>query len=167
MDLSFINLDDVLPHRGRMRLVGGLEAADESGATVRVPVLAGSPFLDEEGFLKPSWSVEIVAQAIACYCGWSWLSRSERPGTFGYVVAVDDCVVSTNVQPAIGDTLLVVVKKELEMPPAGVFEGRVFWHGQELGSARLKTFVESDVGIMGESRNDGATQPQKSTRHGR
>lgn len=167
MDFSEINLDDILPHRRRMRLVGGLETADDEGALVRVPVAAGSPFLDAEGFVKPSWYVEIVAQAVACYCGWSWLSRPDRPGTFGYVVAVDDCCVSADARPPVGDDLIVRVKKEFEMPPAGVFEGRVFWAGQELGRARLKTFVESTVGIMGESRNGVTRESQKGARHGR
>jgi hypothetical protein len=59
------------------------------------------------------------------------------------------------------------VKKEFEMPPAGVFEGRVFLGGQELGRARLKTFVESTVGIMGESRNGVTRDSKKGARHGR
>ena len=167
MDFSEINLDDILPHRRRMRLVGSLEVADDQGAVVRVPVVSGSPFLDAEGFLKPSWYVEIVAQAVACYCGWSWLSRPERPGTFGYVVAVDDCLVTADARPSLGECLLVRVRKEFEMPPAGVFQGLVFLGGQELGRARLKTFVESTVGIMGESRNGVTRDSQKGARHGR
>ena len=163
MDFSHLNLDDILPHRRRMRLVGGIESVDAGGGVFLVPVLASSPFLDASGTFKPSWAVELVAQAVACHCGWTWLGREDRPGTFGYVVAVDDYAILRICRPWAGETIRVRIVKDFDMPPAGVFTGVVIFGGLVIARATLKTFIESKHGSLGEERH-GA---QEGFGHGR
>jgi predicted hotdog family 3-hydroxylacyl-ACP dehydratase len=165
MDSTLANLDDVLPHRRRMRLVDALERADAQGGVVRLEVREGAACLSHEGHLKPTWCVEVIAQAVACYVGWTWIGRPDRPGTFGYVVAVDDCSVDVNACARVrpGDSLRVEVRKEFEMPLAGVYSGVLRLGSETLGRTSLKVIIESDLGFIGEVRH-GA---QASSGHGR
>jgi len=163
MDCSHLNIESLLPHRGRMRVVDVLESAEDDTGVARISVRPGSPFQDADGFLKSVWIVELVAQSVACFVGWSWLTKPDKPGRFGYVVAVDDLEAMPEVALAPGDVLHVNITREFELPPAGVFRGEVLLRGKAIGQARLKIFVENGQAFMGE-RND---EPQTHSRHGR
>jgi predicted hotdog family 3-hydroxylacyl-ACP dehydratase len=154
MDLLTLNMDEVLPHRGRMRLVSKVLSFDETKGDFLIPVLSSSPFLGENGLFKSSWLVELVAQAAACHCGCKWLGIENKPGTYGYVIAVDHCAVEANVRLNVGDILHVQVVLEFDLPPAGVFRGVVRFKEREIGQATIKTFVEAQQGLYGESRHD-------------
>jgi hypothetical protein len=163
MDPSRVSLDAILPHTGRMRLVEALEEVGGDHGRVRIPVRADSPFMAEgEGF-KASWCVELLAQGVACFVGWGWLGKPDKPGEFGYVVAVDALRVDPLAQPEVGDVLHVNVRREFELPPAGIYAGEVLWRGRVLASGTVKTFVENGKGFMGGNRDDAQTGP----RHGR
>lgn len=155
MDLAGLNYDEILPHRRRMRLVEVLEEVRDGEAITRIPVREDSAFLTREGAFKPSWIVELVAQSVACYFGWYFTTLPERPGDYGYVVAVEGLEADPLARPVAGDTLRVSVRRDFEMPPAGIFSGEVLWNGRVIGKATVKTLVETAQGLMGE-RSDGA-----------
>lgn len=157
MDLARLNYDELIPHRRRMRLVEVLEEARDGEAITRVPVRADSPFLTRGGAFKPSWIVELIAQSVACYLGWRFATLSERPGAYGYVVAVESLVADPHADPGPGDALRVRVRREFEMHPAWIFSGEVIFDGRVIGKATVKTFVETAPGFM-EGQNDGAKE---------
>ena len=125
MDCAHLKVESLMPHRGRMRVVRN---APRSGRWHGPHVYSSARRLSLRGgrwHAKTLLAVELVAQSVACYVGWAWLSKPEKPGSFGYVVAVDNLQVEEGIALCVGDTLEVRVTREFELPPAGVFRGEV------------------------------------------
>ena len=62
-------VDDVLPHRGTMRLVDQIVACDDDGVTVAASVDPQAWYADAQGAM-PAWlGIELMAQAIATHVG--------------------------------------------------------------------------------------------------
>lgn len=62
-------VDDVLPHRGTMRLVDEIVACSDEAVTVLATVDPDAWYADAEGAM-PSWiGIELMAQAIAAHVG--------------------------------------------------------------------------------------------------
>jgi len=65
----FPAVDDVLPHRGTMRLVDEIVACSEDAVTVLASVDSQAWYADARGAM-PSWiGIELMAQAIAAHVG--------------------------------------------------------------------------------------------------
>jgi predicted hotdog family 3-hydroxylacyl-ACP dehydratase len=144
MDTGHLDVSAFLPHTRRMKLVSRMPFATDSESEVEFAVKPESPFLDEDGYFKGTWLVEILAQAVACCASWIWQKDHGRDRTpVGYVVSFDRAEVGSDFSPMPGEVLLVKVKKEFEMPPAAVFLCELYWKGQKMAWANLKTFVET------------------------
>lgn len=81
-DTSFPPIDELLPHRGTMRLIGAVLDFTEQSVSVAARVDSGAWYADADGAM-PAWiGIELMAQAIAAHVG--LLARREggsaRPG---------------------------------------------------------------------------------------
>ena len=79
---AFPPIDEVLPHRGTMRLVDEIAACDEDAVTVSASVDPHAWYADANGAM-PSWlGIELMAQAIAAHVGLNAMRAGgrARPG---------------------------------------------------------------------------------------
>ena len=68
MNFAGIDIEAVVPHRGRMRMVDQLLANDPDSVTVSAEIRPDNLFADAQGV--PAWvGIEYMAQAIAAWAG--------------------------------------------------------------------------------------------------
>ena len=82
MSAGFPPIEDLIPHRGVMRLLDGISAAEPGSIEAHMTVPADAWYLDERGAM-PAWiGIELMAQAIAALAGLEGRrsGRSPRPG---------------------------------------------------------------------------------------
>lgn len=81
-DAAFPAIDEVLPHRGTMRLVDEIVACSDDAVTVLASVEREAWYADEHGAM-PAWlGIELMAQAIAAHVGLNAMRAGgrARPG---------------------------------------------------------------------------------------
>jgi predicted hotdog family 3-hydroxylacyl-ACP dehydratase len=72
-------IEELLPHRGAMRLVDSVFSANEDSIVVEATVAGAAWYLDEHGAM-PAWiGIELMAQAIAAHAGLSGRRRGLPP----------------------------------------------------------------------------------------
>ncbi|PMS19107.1 beta-hydroxyacyl-ACP dehydratase [Trinickia dabaoshanensis] len=81
-DSAFPPIEDVLPHRGTMRLVDEIVACSDDAVTVLASVAPEAWYADAHGAM-PAWlGIELMAQAIAAHVGLNAMRAGgrARPG---------------------------------------------------------------------------------------
>ena len=83
MDRADISIEDLIPHRGRMRLIHEILEVDEHRAVTRAVVTEEWPFFDGKS-VNPIVLVELVAQTAGVANGWERIKTqgmdSEKKG---------------------------------------------------------------------------------------
>lgn len=138
MTCEAFSIADLIPHRGRMCLIDGIERIDEQhGGVLFTRVGADWPLVEGER-LDPLVLVEVVAQAAAVLVG--WLRRhQERMGGRGWLVGVRRTELPA-AAPAVGDALRVRVQVDYEVEAYAVFKGRVERDGRPLAEVEIQTY---------------------------
>jgi predicted hotdog family 3-hydroxylacyl-ACP dehydratase len=141
-----MDIEALIPHRGRMRLIGEVVAVDDDRAVTSSAATESWP-LFRDGSVDALVTIELVAQTAALMEGWK-RQQSGRGGAEGWLVGIKraDFRMPRIPLPA---TLLTEVRKDYAMEGYAVFEGTV----------RLGTEVVATVSIQ-------AFRPEENTRKG-
>lgn len=87
-----IDIEDLLPHRDRMKLVDEVIEVNEQTAVTRSTVTENWPLLDED-HVNPIVLVELVAQTAGISLGWTELkSKGINPEGKGWLVGIKEAV---------------------------------------------------------------------------
>ncbi len=133
---------DLIPHRGRMCLIDGIETIDEQHGGVLLTRVGPDWPLVEGDRLDPLVLVEVVAQAAAVLAGWQ-RRHQERMGGRGWLVGVRRTELPAE-PPAVGDVLRVRVQVDYEVEAYAVFKGRVERAGRTLAEVEIQTYRPAD-----------------------
>jgi len=133
---------DLIPHRGRMCLIDGIETIDEQHGGVLLTRVGADWPLVEGDRLDPLVLVEVVAQAAAVLAGWR-RRHQERMGGRGWLVGVRRTELPAE-PPAVGDVLRVRVQVDYEVEAYAVFKGRVERAGRTLAEVEIQTYRPAD-----------------------
>lgn len=144
-------IEQVIPHRGTMRLIDRLLAWDSDTVAVELRVPAESPFHQDGGV--PAWvGVEYMAQAIAAWAGCHARGQGRTPpigfllGTRRYDSAVE--------RFDSGRVLRVEARRELLGENGlGVFACRILAGEEELATANVSVFEPPDAMAYMESES--------------
>lgn len=117
-----MDIETLIPHRGRMRLIDEVLAVDDDRAVTSSAVTEEWP-LYRDGSVDVLVTIELVAQTAALLEGWKRL-RSGRGGAKGWLVGIKaaDFRLPRISLPA---TLLTEVRRDYALEGYAVFEGTV------------------------------------------
>jgi predicted hotdog family 3-hydroxylacyl-ACP dehydratase len=115
-------LEDLIPHRGRMKLVEEIVEIDDDHCVTRARVSESWP-LAEEGQVSAIALIEVVAQTASAAAGWKHRDDG-RLGGRGYLVGIKRACWSTPSVP-VGTVLTTTVENPVRTKSYGVFVGRV------------------------------------------
>jgi predicted hotdog family 3-hydroxylacyl-ACP dehydratase len=137
MSVENIHIEDLIPHRGRMKLVDEiLEINDQTARTSSV--VTGDWPLDEEGLLSPLILVELVAQTSGVHEGWK-ARREGKDGTKGWLVGIKRADFFTDaIEP--GTVLTTTVRTLYALQSYAVFAGTVDAASEILAQVELQVF---------------------------
>ena len=128
-------ITDLIPHRGRMRLLDRVVSVD-GGAMVAEGVVRGdNPFL-RDGLLAPAALVEYMAQAMAALVSWR---HGDPEPKMGYLVGARN-VEFAPVAIRPGETVRAEVREEAVLGDFAAFDGVVTAGGVVACRGNLKVF---------------------------
>jgi predicted hotdog family 3-hydroxylacyl-ACP dehydratase len=143
MNRILYDIEQVVPHRGAMRLIDRLLEWSDCCVAVEVTVPVDGPFHQSGGV--PTWvGIEYMAQAIAAWAGCQARAAGGEPkigfllGSRRYQVCLD--------RFAIGSVLRIEAQCELFGDNGlGMFDCRILEGGQVLASARVSVYQPDDT----------------------
>lgn len=145
-------IEEVLPHRGAMRLVDRLLECDGSRVAVEVRVPADGPFcLNGPVAGVPAWiGIEYMAQAIAAWAGWRARAAGREP-PIGFLVGTRRYEAGAGHFPA-GEVLRVEAECEwLSDNGLGIFACRILGRGAVLATANVSVYEPGDPRVLPEN----------------
>jgi predicted hotdog family 3-hydroxylacyl-ACP dehydratase len=88
MGMVDINIEDLIPHRGRMKFVDQIIEVDENTAVTESTVTDQWPLVNNN-FVNPLVLIEVVAQTSAVSIGWKELKKDgNTAGGKGWLVGI-------------------------------------------------------------------------------
>lgn len=137
------DIEQVVPHRGTMRLVDRLLEWDGSRAAVELTVPVDGPFHEVGGV--PAWvGIEYMAQAIAAWAGCQARARGEAP-KIGFLLGSRRYATDIG-HFAIGSVLRVEAECELFGDNGlGMFACRIIEGERVVASANVSVFQPADA----------------------
>jgi len=117
-----MEIEALIPHRGRMRLIGEVMAVDDDRAITLYVVTEEWP-LYRDGSVDALVTIELVAQTAALMEGWKRL-KSGRGGTSGWLVGIKTADFRLPRIP-LHAKLITETRKDYAMESYAVFEGTV------------------------------------------
>ena len=117
-----MDIEGLIPHRGRMRLIGEVMAVDDDRAITLSVVTEEWP-LYRDGSVDALVTIELVAQTAALMEGWKRL-KSGRGGTSGWLVGIKTADFHLPRIP-LHAKLITETRKDYAMESYAVFEGTV------------------------------------------
>ena len=127
----------LVPHRGRMLLLGELVSCGEGCAEARACFSADSPFLGADGEVDELALVELVAQTYAAMRGYDAL-RAKRPVLTGYLVGISK--TSLQARPRADEELRIRVRTKGVFATFVVVDGEVLRGEETLLRGAIKTY---------------------------
>jgi predicted hotdog family 3-hydroxylacyl-ACP dehydratase len=142
MSFAGIDIETVVPHRGRMLMVDQLLANDPDSVVVSAVIGRDNLFADAQGV--PAWvGIEYMAQAIAAWAGCRALTRKE-PAKIGFLLGTRryDCQCQ---HFAFGAQLRIEATRELFGENGlGMFSCRILEGELELAKAHVSVYEPPD-----------------------
>lgn len=142
MSIENIRIEDLIPHRDRMKLVDEILDINDQAARTSSVVTGDWP-LDEAGMLSPLIMVELVAQTAGVHEGWK-ARREGKDGAKGWLVGIKKADFFTDAI-APGTVLTTTVRTLYALQPYAVFTGTVEAASEVLAQVELQVFrMEED-----------------------
>jgi predicted hotdog family 3-hydroxylacyl-ACP dehydratase len=132
-----INIEDLIPHRDRMKLIHDVIDVNDSGAVTSSYVTGLWP-LREGDFVQPIVLIEIVAQTAGIHIGWK-KGLDEEAGGHGYIVGIKNADFFLDRIP-LHTTLITTVKMLYGDGNYNVLEGHVTAGTDLIGRIQLQVF---------------------------
>ena len=151
MSFAGIDIESVIPHRGRIRMVDQLLANDADSVSVSAGIRTDNLFADAHGV--PVWvGIEYMAQAIAAWAGCRALERNE-PVKIGFLLGTRR-YDSACQHFRFGAQLRIEAKREIFGDNGlGMFACRILEGETELARAHVSVFEPPDPEAFLESQN--------------
>jgi len=130
-----MDIEALIPHRDRMRLIGEALAVDDDRAVTSSTVTEDWP-LCRDGAVDALVTIELVAQTAALIEGWK-RQQSGRGGTKGWLVGIKGADFHLPRIP-LPATLLTEVRRDYALESYAVF----------VGTVRLGTEVVANISIQ-------------------
>lgn len=143
MSAETFHIEDLIPHRDRMKLVGEILEIDDRLARTSSVVTHDWP-LDEAGLLSPLILVELVAQTSGVHEGWK-ARRDGKAGTSGWLVGIKRADFFKDAI-APGTVLTTTVRSLYAMQSYAVFTGTVQAASEILAQVELQVFRPEEEG---------------------
>lgn len=144
MKKNLPGIEELIPHRGRMRFIDGIVSLEEGSMKCTAVVREDNPFI-ANGLLQSHALVEYLAQSMAGLVGYQDYSKEDDGPAIGYLVAARNIELSEDpVKP--GDELTIDVWLEGRNAVYGNFHGKVFLGETEICQGRLSFFKETKDG---------------------
>ena len=132
-----LDIETMIPHRGRMKLIEKVVAVDDQKAVTVATTSEDWP-LYRDGSVDVLVTIELVAQTAALLEGWKRL-RSGRGGTTGWLVGIKSADFSLPRIP-VPDTLTTEVTKSYAVEGYAVFDGTVRMDDRVLATLSVQAF---------------------------
>lgn len=117
-----INIEKLIPHRDRLKLIDEILEADDKRAVTAATVNERWP-LFEEGSVNPIILIELTAQTTGIAVGNKRYKETGK-GVYGWIVGVKKVVFSTGRIP-LGSRLVIRVSPAYDHEGYAVFKGTV------------------------------------------
>jgi predicted hotdog family 3-hydroxylacyl-ACP dehydratase len=137
--MAFPPITELLPHRASLLLVDKVLASDASSITVQATPQADAWYANESGQM-PAWiGIELMAQTVAAFAGWSGLKNGQPPRR-GVLLGSRRYQSELPAYPA--GQPLEVKASEIYRDESGMgsFECEIHLAGQAVASATLSVF---------------------------
>ena len=135
-----MDIEALIPHRGRMKLIDDVVAIDAETATTSALVSASWP-LCRGTFVDPIVLIELVAQTAAVHI--SWKKGYGRAGRGrGWIVGIKQADFYREEIP-VGSKLLTKVRSLCQIDNYTVLEGEVRAGTETLGRVQIQVFRSS------------------------
>jgi predicted hotdog family 3-hydroxylacyl-ACP dehydratase len=137
MEFTGIDIETLIPHRDRMRLITEVLWVDEekavASATARDtwPLFAG-------GSVDSLVAIELVAQTAALLEGWKRL-QSNRGGATGWLVGIKDAEFRRMSIP-VNEVVVTEVRRSYALEGYAVFTGTVSIGQEPVAAMRIQAF---------------------------
>lgn len=143
MSRTQYKIEQVIPHRGAMRLIDRLLDWDGQRVAVELTVPVDGPFHEPAGM--PAWvGIEYMAQAIAAWAGCQARTRGEEP-KIGFLLGSRRYTAETGHFP-VGTVLRVEAECELFGDNGlGMFACRILDGERVLASANVSVYEPADA----------------------
>ena len=117
-----MDIEELIPHRDRMRLIGEALSIDDDRAATSSIVTEDWP-LYRDGSVDALVTIELVAQTAALIEGWK-RQQTKRGGTKGWLVGIKGADFRLPRIP-LSATLITEVRRDYALEGYAVFEGTV------------------------------------------
>lgn len=146
METMDLDVETMIPHRGRMRLIEKVVAVDDRRALTVATASEEWP-LYREGGVDALVTIELVAQTAALLEGWKRL-RDGRGGTTGWLVGVKNADFSLSRLP-VPSTLTTEVTRSYALEGYAVFAGTVRMEERIVATLSIQAFrPEENAGFL-------------------
>ena len=141
MPVENIRIEDLIPHRERMKLIDDILEVNEEMARTSSVVTEAWP-INEADLLNPVVLVELVAQTAGVQEGWK-AHRKGKGGTKGWLVGIKKADFFTDAIP-LGTVLTTTVRTLYALQTYAVFTGTVAAASKVLAQVEVQVFREED-----------------------
>jgi predicted hotdog family 3-hydroxylacyl-ACP dehydratase len=138
-----MDIETLIPHRDRMRLIGGVLAVDHDRAVTSSVVTEDWP-LYRDGAIDALVTIELVAQTAALLEGWK-RQQSKRGGAKGWLVGIKGADFRMPRIP-LSAALITEVCRDYAVESYAVFKGTVHWGAKEVAAMSIQTFRAEENG---------------------
>ena len=139
-----IDITTLLPHRSPMLLVQGILEVDMEKEYILAAAQCSTKdlFYDAElGGVAPTAAIEIQAQAIGLFSGYSDMMHGIKPASIGKLLSIKQYKVYTSSLP-VDTPLQVEARSVLNAPPVGVFTCSIRAGESLLSEAEITVYRE-------------------------
>ena len=137
MEGASIDIEALIPHRDRMRLITEVLRVDEQRAVTSAATKETWP-LFAGGFVDTLVTIELVAQTAAIMEGWKRL-QTGRSGATGWLVGVKNAEFRSMRLP-VNETLVTEVRRSYAMEGYAVFTGTVSIGSEPVATMQIQAF---------------------------
>ncbi|MCL2669111.1 MAG: hypothetical protein FWE89_00370 [Syntrophaceae bacterium] len=153
MDWRELPLEQMIPHRGRMRLIDRVLSLDDERSVTEAIPRPDWP-LHSEGSVDCLVTIELVAQTAALLEGWK-RQRAGRGSASGYLVGIKSAKLLSPRLP-VTFPLVTEVTRGYGLEGYAVFQGTVLSNGKVVAQVQVQTIRQEE----GESSDRGVAEKE-------
>ena len=142
--MSSLNLplEQLLPHRRKMKFVTELVSIDENGSgRVRADLIKDMHYM-KNGRLSPTWTFEIMAQAVAAVFAGIRHVKNEAPN-LGFLISIEEYWSEADNLPGDGESIFLDVALIYDLFPIGQYEIKASWNDRVFSYGRMKFLIDA------------------------
>jgi predicted hotdog family 3-hydroxylacyl-ACP dehydratase len=140
MKTTDLQIEDLLPHRDRLKLISEIIELEDETAVTRSVVSPAWPTAGSSG-VDPVMLIELAAQTAAVCIGARRKRQGKRSASLGWIVGIKSADFLTDIVP-FQAVLVTRVRQLYGLESYSVFEGTVETGGRALARIQLQVFGE-------------------------